>query len=261
MSAVLCRRVCKRFGRVEALRGANLEADAGAICVLMGPNGSGKTTLSSIIAGALRQDSGEVRVFGEEPERARDRLSFMLQDAFLSPTLTGMENLKFFARLYGADPSRVSELIDALGLRGELNKPIKKCSGGTKRKFELAAALAPDVDLYLLDEPTAALDPDARREVLNMLLDMKRRGKTILVVTHIPYDAEVADKLVYMADGRDVASGRPSELLGGVPTVVRAIPRASAFEVEGALSKYAMGGFVYRKGCLLYTSPSPRDRG
>jgi ABC-2 type transport system ATP-binding protein len=211
----------KDFGEVGVLDGLDLEVYENEITLLMGPNGSGKTILLSCIAGGLHPDDGRIEVRGLSPEAAASELSFMLQDGMLVDQLTGRENVAFFQDLHPRATDRWQQVLDALEFEHkDLDREVSEYSGGMKRKLELAIALAPEVPVYLLDEPTAALDVTVVDALHAILADLESTGKTILLSSHRPVDAGLADRIAFVTDGGIVAQDRPENLLSGVPQVV-----------------------------------------
>jgi ABC-type multidrug transport system ATPase subunit len=214
--------VTKRFDGDAVLDGLDVEVPAGQITLLMGPNGAGKTILLSCIAGGLYPDGGTVEVFEDPPVDARAELSFVLQDGLLVDELTGRENVAFFRDLHPGSTGDWRRVLDDLAFdTAALDREVRDYSGGMKRKLEVAIALDVDVPLYLLDEPTAALDVTTVDALHSLLVERRRAGKTVLLTSHLPGDAELADYLVFVGTGGVIASGPPERLLDGVPEVVR----------------------------------------
>jgi len=211
----------KRYDDVEALRDVNLEIYRNEIVVLLGPNGSGKSTFIKISAGVLFPTSGKIEVFGREPYRyfeIKGLLSYMPQDQGLYGSLTGYENYLFYSGIQGIDKKEaLSYLKDAkvsLGL-GEwfFKRRVNAYSGGMKRKTSLIVALSSDPKLLIMDEPTTGLDPSTRRDFWRIMLDLKKKGKTIIMATHLFEDAEViADRIIIMFRGKVLTFSTPEEL-------------------------------------------------
>ncbi len=217
--ALQLREVRKSFGGREVLRGISFETEEGKMVALMGPNGSGKTTLLRILATLDRPSAGEARVCGfdvtKDTRKVREKISCLPQEGFLSPALSGEENLLFYGGLLGMPRSqarrRSRELLERFGLGEDGRKPAGRYSGGMRRKLALACALLQPRPVLLLDEPTAGLDPVARRELLGLLLE-NTEGCSVLLATHIGEDAEVAGEVLFMCEGRILDSGAPEEL-------------------------------------------------
>jgi ABC-2 type transport system ATP-binding protein len=244
--ALRSRGVEKDFGTDDVVRGADLAVREGEILLLMGPNGVGKTVLLSCLAGSQHPTDGSVEVFGDPvTEDGGDSLAFLLQDSMAVETLTGRENVDFYARLHHSFTDRWERYLDRLGLTEDLDKLVGDYSEGMKRKLELSLAMSVDVPIYLLDEPTAGVDLTNIQRFHDIILDGHERGKTFLVSSHRPMDADLADRIAFMPDGTITAVGTPEELLDAVPTTVRvtgtdAIRDAEDFVVDGQL--FPVGG-------------------
>ena len=248
-TAVRVRGLRKGFDDGDVLDGIDFEAPDGEITLLMGPNGVGKTILLSCIAGGLHPDAGQISVFGVAPEEADRRLSFMLQDAMLVDELTGRENAAFFRDLHPRSAETPDDILERLAFdTGALEREVGDYSGGMKRKLELAIALSVDVPLYLLDEPTAALDMTTVERVHAMLAERRAAGETILVSSHLPADADLADHIAVVTEEGISATGSPTELLETVPRVVLAEGSA---DITGAVREGRLfEGELRRRGFL-----------
>jgi ABC-2 type transport system ATP-binding protein len=244
--ALRSRGVEKEFGEDDVVRGADLEVREGEILLLMGPNGVGKTVLLSCLAGSQQPTDGSVEVFGEPiSENGGDSLNFLLQDSMAIETLSGRENVEFYSQLHHAFTDRWATYAEQLGLSDDLDKLVKHYSEGMKRKLELAVTMSVDVPVYLLDEPTAGVDLTNIQRFHDIILEEYDEGKSFLVSSHRPMDANIADRIAFMPDGTVSAVGTPDELLASVPPVVRitgseAIRDAEPFVVDGQL--FPLGG-------------------
>lgn len=220
--AIRAEGVSKSFGEDGVLSEISVTVDRGELVVLMGPNGIGKSVLLGCLAGGQRPDEGTVALFGHDPEQRRDRVSFLGQDAVVLDKLTGRENLRFYDRLHPQFTDAWRGLLEDLALSGDdLDKKVETYSGGMKRKLELAVSLSVDAPLYLLDEPTAALDLSTVNTVHSRLRERHEAGKTVVLASHLPMDAGIADRIVFLSERGIVATGTPTDLLEAVPPVVR----------------------------------------
>jgi len=203
----------KSFGGVRAVEGLTLDVGAGEVVALLGPNGSGKTTSLKGAAGLVRPTSGRVLVgapgvpprSADEPA-AREVLSFLPQRVSFPDALTGREVLDFYRKLRGAPASRVDEALRLASLNGSATRTVGTYSGGMVQRLGLAVAVLPDAPLLLLDEPTAALDPDGLCAFYGLVEARRRAGKTVLFSSHQLGDVEqLADRIAILVEGRLVA--------------------------------------------------------
>ncbi|HVU25092.1 MAG TPA: ATP-binding cassette domain-containing protein [Opitutus sp.] len=219
-AAVDVRGVVKRYGKVEALRGIEFTVSAGEKFALLGPNGAGKTTLFSILATLRAPTEGAARVFGLDVVGQRDAvrraMGIVFQEPAIEQRLSGRENLVLMGRFYGlggaAAKQRAAELIADLKLGEAADRPAKTLSGGQRRKLELARALVIDPRILFLDEATLGLDVDARRGFWGQIAALAASGRTIFFTTHYMEEAEVADRIALIDQGRIVALDTPRAL-------------------------------------------------
>ncbi|MBV9411968.1 MAG: ABC transporter ATP-binding protein [Acidimicrobiia bacterium] len=208
----------KRYGRFQAVRGINLEVNAGEIFAFLGPNGAGKTTTVEILEGFRSRTAGEVTVLGEDPAHAdgawRERVGVVLQDSAPEPGLSVSECLELYAGYYRA-PRDIAETIALVGLTGKAGALAVDLSGGQRRRLDVALALIGDPDLIFLDEPTTGFDPSARRAAWEVIAGLRDLGKTVFLTTHYMDEAErLADRIAVIAAGQIVAEGTPATLGG-----------------------------------------------
>jgi ABC-2 type transport system ATP-binding protein len=208
------------IGRTAAVAGLDLEIRTGEIMGLLGPNGAGKTTTLKLILGLLRPDAGEVRLLGRPPaDRAvRARLGFLPESPYFYDHLTAEEFLDFFARLRGIPRrerrQRIDDVLATVGLAGRGGLALRKCSKGMVQRVALAQAIQHDPDIVILDEPMSGLDPIGRRDVRDLILDLRRRGRTVLFSSHILQDAEMlCDRVAILDRGRLRSVGRLDEMV------------------------------------------------
>jgi ABC-2 type transport system ATP-binding protein len=222
--AIRLRRLTKRFGRKVALAGIDLELDGREIVAVVGPDGAGKTTLLRALTGLLEVEAEIATVLGfdlrADPTELKARVGYVPQAFSLPRELTVLENLRFTARLHRIREddfaARSRELLERTMLAPFADRPAGKLSGGMKQKLAIANALLSDPDLILLDEPTAGVDVVARAEIQELLTKAKERSLVIVSTSYLD-EAEAADRLVYLDDGRIVASGDPGEIRERVP--------------------------------------------
>ncbi len=205
----------KSFGKLDVLKGVDISFDEAGISAILGPNGSGKTTLIKCILGMVLPDQGnialdEVSVKGRWDYRRR--LGYLPQIARFPDNLRVRELLDFIQSLR-SDEAKPQSLIERFGLEPFLDKRLGHLSGGTRQKVNLTLAFMYDVPLYILDEPTAGLDPIALQQLKALLQEQKALGKTILVTTHImDFVEEMADEIVFLLEGVSYFRGRPADL-------------------------------------------------
>ncbi len=208
------------IGRTVAVEHVDLQIDAGQVIGLLGPNGAGKTTTLKMMLGLLRPDHGEVRLFGEPPSApsARARLGYLPENPYFYDYLKAGEFLDFYGRLQGIPKEErrtiVRDTIRRVGLEGCEATALRKFSKGMIQRLGLAQAIQHDPDLVILDEPMSGLDPIGRREVRDLILDLKRAGKTVFFSSHILQDAElICDGVAILDKGRLRAVGRLNEMM------------------------------------------------
>jgi len=205
---------------VKALDSLNMEVRQGEVFGLLGPNGSGKTTTVRLVLGLLFPTKGAVRLFGHSPQRVdiKKRVGYMPEESHLYPYLSAEETLDFFGRLFHIPRAerlrRVDALIDMVGLNRARKRPVGQFSKGMARRIGLAQSLINDPDFLILDEPTTGLDPIGSREMKDLILTLRQRGKTILLCSHLLADVEeICDRLSILYGGKQRAAGPVGELL------------------------------------------------
>ena len=210
----------KSFGETKALDGASLALRGGELLALLGPNGAGKTTLIRAIAGRVRLDSGEIRLFDRvlDGVHTPPDLGIVPQDIAVYPLLTARENLDAFGRLYGLSGSelntQVAWALDRTGLADRADEAVKRFSGGMKRRLNIACGVIHKPRVVLLDEPTVGVDPQSRDRIYDMLADLASQGVSLLVTTHHLEEAEArCSRTVIIDHGRVIASGSLAELV------------------------------------------------
>ncbi len=199
-------RLIKQFGRFAALRGVNAEFDAGKFYVILGDNGAGKTTLLRALAGLAHPTRGTITILGKNPTDACREIGYMAHPSLLYDEMSGIENLRYFARLYDiAGDERCKQVISSVGLDPELARPVGQYSQGMRQRMSLARAILHDPKILFLDEPFSNVDVHSAREMVGSLKGMRDGGKTIFVVTHQATLLQgVADEFVWMQAGKIV---------------------------------------------------------
>ena len=240
----------KRYGARTAVAGLSLAVQPGEVLALLGPNGAGKTTTVECIAGLREPDAGSVRVFGADPRRERDQvvahLGVMLQEGGVHRSATPAELLRAFAAYY-PDPLDWASLASRLGLDRVARQRVRTLSGGERQRVALALALVGQPRVALLDEPTAGMDPAARRQTWQLIEELRADGVATLLTTHAMEEAErLADRVAVVDAGRLVALDRPSALAGGgagllVETPATLDPEALARDLDVAVSRAGDG--------------------
>lgn len=215
--AVEVRDLVKAYGARRAVDGISLTIERGSVFALLGPNGAGKTTTIEICEGFRTADAGRVRVLGIDPARdaaaLRPRVGVMLQDGVGGYTAAkAIEMLRLFAS-YAAQPHDPDALLDAVGLADSADTQVRRLSGGQQQRLSLALALVARPELVFLDEPTAGMDPQARRNTWEFIRKLRADGVSVVLTTHFLDEAEqLADQVVVIDAGRVVAAGSPAEL-------------------------------------------------
>ena len=215
--SIRTRQLTKTYGTTEALRGVDLDIEAGGIIGLLGPNGAGKTTLVEILEGLRDPTAGEVSVMGFDPTRdsiaLRQHIGAQLQATHIPDDLTAFEVLRLFAAFYERSLP-VEEILERVNLNDKTRELTRNLSGGQKQRLAIGMALIHDPALLIFDEPTSGLDPAARRQLHEIILDLKERGRTILFTTHYIEEAEkLCERVIILNRGRVVADGTPLELV------------------------------------------------
>ncbi len=230
-----------RFGRqkVVALEGLDLEVRRGEVFGLLGPNGSGKTTTMKLLLGLIFPTSGRAEVLGLAPGdvNANQRLGFLPEESYFYPFLSADETLDFYGRLFRIPRRerrrRVDELIAQVRLEDARRRPIRGYSKGMSRRIGLAQALINDPDLLILDEPTSGMDPIGTRQIKDLILDLKRRGKTVLMSSHLLADVEdVCDRIAILKTGKLEMIGAVADLLTVKDVTQIRVPNLDAAALE-----------------------------
>ena len=217
--------------KAKAVNGVEFEVRKGEVFGLLGPNGSGKSTTIKLLLGLLRPTKGFIKIFDRDPDdvRTKERIGYLPEESYLYKYLDSGETLDFFGGLFALDPKekklREKQLLDMVGLSGVQLRTVGEFSKGMQRRIGLAQALINDPDLVILDEPTSGLDPGGCREIKDLILNLKARGKTVILSSHLLADVEdVCDRAVIYYGGKVQEYGTLEELLTERDTVRFTLP-------------------------------------
>ncbi|MEV0279232.1 ABC transporter ATP-binding protein [Streptomyces sp. NPDC050610] len=218
----------KSYGDVHAVNGVSFTVERGEFFGVLGPNGAGKTTLIEIMEGLRSADSGSVSVLGRSPW-PRDtsllpRIGVQTQASAFFVRLTAAEHLETVAALYGRDRKRARETLEMVGLTDKAKTLVDDLSGGQRQRLAIASALTHEPELIFLDEPTAALDPQARRNLWEVLREIRTEGRTIICTTHHMEEAEsLCDRVAFVRSGEVIALDTPANLVRGLNAPTRVL--------------------------------------
>jgi ABC-2 type transport system ATP-binding protein len=238
--------VTKAYGNTLAVDAVSLSVQPGEFFGVLGPNGAGKTTLLEIIEGLRPADSGSVSILGLAPwprnAALLPRIGVQLQATAFFERLTAREQLRTFASLYGVGAERADSLLEQVGLDEKADTRTEKLSGGQMQRLSIACALVHDPEVVFLDEPTAALDPQARRNLWDLLASLNHSGRTVVLTTHYMDEAELlCDRVAVMDHGSILAIDAPAALVRAMDAATRislarnALPEATARALPGVL--------------------------
>ena len=241
-AAIEVRNLRKCYGDLQAVDGISFSVEQGEMFGILGPNGAGKTTSLEIIEGLRPADSGSVSLLGLAPwprnPALLPRIGVQLQATALLERLTAREQLQVFAGLYGVAEARVSEVLEMVGLTDKAETRAEKLSGGQAQRLSIACAVAHRPEVLFLDEPTAGLDPQARRNLWDLVREIRGSGTTVILTTHYLEEAEaLCDRVAIMDHGKILAMDTPAALVRGldVPVKISLPPDALSLTEAGAL--------------------------
>ena len=242
-SKVVVRDLIKNYGAVQAVRGVSFNVAEGEIFGLLGPNGAGKTSTLECVIGLRKPDGGSIEICGfdalKQPREIKERIGASLQYTALQDKITCLEALRMFASFY-RNSVPVDQLLAQFSLMEKSNSRYETLSGGQKQRLALALALVNDPEFLLLDEPTAGLDPQSRRELHDVIRRMKGDGRTVLLSTHYIEEAELlCDRIAIIDKGTIIAQGTPRELVAGAKAPPRIVFSASKTAEPDALRNLA----------------------
>jgi len=198
----------KSFKKVEAVKGISFQVEKGEILGLLGPNGAGKSTTISMISTLIRPDGGSIVYDGQDigsaPKAIQKNLGYVPQEIALYPMLSGRENMYFWGRAYGLKgkelKDRVEDVSEIIGIKDRLKDRVKTYSGGMKRRLNIGVALLHSPDLIIMDEPTVGIDPQSRNHILDTVLELNRRGMTVIYTSHYMEEVEYLCTRICMMD-------------------------------------------------------------
>ena len=229
--------------KVRAVDEISFEVRPGEVFGLLGPNGSGKSTTLKMILGLLHPSHGQLSVLGRSPRdvKTKERMGYLPEESYLYQYLTGAETLDFYARLFDLGPGerkeRIEQLLNMIGLGHARSRIVGEFSKGMARRIGLAQALVNDPDLVILDEPTSGLDPLGCRQVKDLIVALARRGKTVLLSSHLLADVEdVCDRIAILYNGRIQAMGPIKDLLEEKSRLRLTIPELPADAMKRILT-------------------------
>jgi ABC-2 type transport system ATP-binding protein len=254
----------KSYGDLVAVDGVSLEVAEGEFFGLLGPNGAGKTTTLELMEGLRTPDGGTVRVLGEPPGDRNGgmlrRIGVQLQTSAHFERLTAREQIRTFAAMYGLRAARADAWLDRVGLAEKARTRTEDLSGGQAQRLALACALVHEPDVVFLDEPTAALDPQARRNLWDLLSGLTESGRTVVLTTHSMDEAEaLCDRVAIMDHGRVLRLDSPTALVTGLEAPVRVEVSTARISREHAARIAGVDAVVENDGRLALTTARPAD--
>jgi ABC-2 type transport system ATP-binding protein len=239
----------KSYGSLAAVAGVTFDVQPGEFFAILGPNGAGKTTTLEILEGLRKADSGEVTVLGQPPwprnPALLPRIGVQLQASSFFERLSAREQIRTFASLYGVAARRADEMLGVVGLTEQADVRAEKLSGGQAQRLSIACALVHDPELVFLDEPTGALDPQARRNLWDLLRQINADGRTVVLTTHHMDEAEtLCDRVAIMDRGAILQAGAPATLVRGLDSPLRISVQSGLLDTAqaGTLAAQAGGG-------------------
>jgi ABC-2 type transport system ATP-binding protein len=252
----------KRYGELTAVDGVSFTVQRGEFFGILGPNGAGKTTTLEMIEGLRRPDAGSVTLLGESPwprnPRLLPRLGVQLQASAFFDKLAAREQLQAFGSLYGVGARRVDEMLELVGLTDKADTREDRLSGGQRQRLSIACALVHDPELVFFDEPTAALDPQARRNLWDVLREVQARGTTVVYTTHYLDEAEIlCDRVAIMDAGQILALDAPAALVRGLDADTRVALPTGTITAQQARDLPGVGAVQDDDGELVMSTRSP----
>lgn len=259
---IAARGLVKKYGDLTAVDGVDLTVESGTFFGILGPNGAGKTTTLEMIEGIRKPDAGDAEVLGQ-PVWPRNpallpRIGVQLQASAFFERLSADEQLRTFADIYGVGAKRVEEMLELVGLTEKRDTRTEDLSGGQKQRLSLACALVHEPEVLFLDEPTAALDPQARRNLWDVLTAINERGHTVVLTTHYMDEAELlCDQVAIMDHGQILKVDRPRGLIAGLGRAQRILLDEHALTVEQAQQVPGVDSVSVDNGTLALSTHEP----
>ena len=267
-ATISARALRKSYGQVKAVDGVSFEVQPGEFFGILGPNGAGKTTTLEMIEGLRQPDSGEVTVLGvpawPRNQTLLPRIGVQLQASSFFERLTAREQLQTFASLYGVPAGRADEMLGVVGLEDQAGTRTEKLSGGQAQRLSIACALVHGPELLFLDEPTGALDPQARRNLWDLLRQINAEGRTVVLTTHHMDEAEtLCDRVAIMDHGKILEEGPPAALVRRLDQPLRISVESGLVAADAARALAGPGTAGQRdrrRGVADHRHPRPRPR-
>ena len=252
----------KHYGALTAVDSVSFSVATGEFFGILGPNGAGKTTTLELVEGLRRPDGGSVSLLGEPPSLGDPsllrRIGVQLQGSAFFERLTAREQLSTVAALYGVGEPRVDEMLELVGLQDKGSDRVERLSGGQRQRLAIATAMVHDPEIVFLDEPTAALDPQARRNLWDLLQGMNDSGRTVVLTTHYMDEAEVlCDRVAIMDQGKILELDSPAALVRGLDAPLRVSVEPQQLTVEQATALPGVDQARLDAGALTMTTRQP----
>ncbi|KJY37119.1 MULTISPECIES: ABC transporter ATP-binding protein [unclassified Streptomyces] len=237
----------QRYGDVQAVDGVSLTVETGEFYGILGPNGAGKTTTLEILEGIRKPDEGRIELLGLAPwprnPKLLSRIGVQFQGSAFFNRLTARETIRTFGSFYGVGPKRADAMLERVGLTESAGVMTDKMSGGQAQRLSIACALVHGPELVFLDEPTTGLDPQARRNLWDLLRDINAEGRTVVLTTHYLDEAEVlCDRVSVMDHGRILRTGAPAALIREIDDTVRISVESGQLPIDTARELLAAAG-------------------
>ncbi len=262
MSAIEVHDLAMAYGELKAVDGVDFEVAEGEFFGILGPNGAGKTTTLEMIEGLRKPDAGTITVLGQSPwprnPRLLPRIGVQLQASSFFERLTAREQIQTFAALYGLPAARGDEWLERVGLVDKAGTRVEDLSGGQAQRLSIACALVHDPDVVFLDEPTSSLDPQARRNLWDLLSGLNDSGRTVVLTTHYMDEAEVlCDRVAIMDHGQILRLDTPAALIRGLDAPTRITVNPGQLTPDDARALAAVDEAEARPDGLVLMTRSP----